>query len=55
MWWDAEALIEAKKLNYEIMNIPVTWVESKFTKLNIKRELGILYYMFKKRLNLWMN
>jgi glycosyltransferase involved in cell wall biosynthesis len=53
MWWDAEALIEAQRLGYFIATIPVTWTESKWTKLNFKRELGILYYMIKKRIELW--
>ena len=54
MWWDAEALIEAQKLDYPIASIPVTWTESKWTTLNFKREIGILYYMIKKRIELWI-
>jgi glycosyltransferase involved in cell wall biosynthesis len=55
MWWDAEALVEAQKLGYEIRTIPVKWKESKWTKLNFKREIGIIKYMLKKRWHDWIN
>lgn len=45
MWWDAEMLIYAEKLNYQIKSIPVKWVEGGKTALNPKREMKIILYM----------
>ena len=47
MWWDAEMLIYAEKLNYNIKVIPVKWVEASTTALNPKRELKIIFHMIK--------
>lgn len=55
MWADAEMLIWAIKNGIEIKQIPVKWKESKFTKLNYRREFGIILYSLWFRLGLWMN
>lgn len=55
MWADAEMLIWARKCEIDIKTIPVTWTESKFTKLNFKREFKILLYSLCFRLRLWIN
>lgn len=44
MWADAEMIIWARKLGINVQSIPVTWKESRFTKLNYRREFGILLY-----------
>jgi glycosyltransferase involved in cell wall biosynthesis len=45
MWWDAEMLIYAERLGYNIKRIPVKWTEGAVTKLQVKRELNIMSYM----------
>jgi dolichyl-phosphate beta-glucosyltransferase len=47
MWWDAEMLIYAERLGYDIKRIPVKWTEGTVTKLQPKRELNIIFYMLK--------
>jgi arabinofuranan 3-O-arabinosyltransferase len=55
MWADAEMLIWARNLGLEIKQIPVTWIESRFTKLNYKRECGIILYSLWFRISQWIN
>jgi len=55
MWWDAEMLIYAERLGYKIKRIPVKWVEEKWTKLRIKREINIILYAIKLMIRMkWM-
>jgi glycosyltransferase involved in cell wall biosynthesis len=55
MWADAEMLIWAKRLGIGIKSIPVTWTESKFSRLNYKREAGIILYSLLFRVKRWIN
>ena len=50
MYWDAEFLICAKKLEIPILEIPVKWQENKTSSLKITRDAKMLMYMVK----LWM-
>ncbi|MBU0957485.1 MAG: glycosyltransferase [Nanoarchaeota archaeon] len=49
MWWDAEMLIFAERLGYNIKRIPVKWIEGAGTTLRFGRELRMFFYM----INLW--
>lgn len=55
MWADAELIIWANTYGIGINQIPVTWTESKFSKLNIRRESKMLLYSLWFKLGQWIN
>lgn len=47
MFWDTEMWIYAQRLNYKILEIPVTWNAGAKSALRFKSELSMLKYIFK--------
>lgn len=51
-FWDAELLIRAQKHNLTIKELPVQWREGLKSSFKIRREIKIIYHMFKLKSNL---
>jgi len=52
-FWDAEFLIIAQAYGYKIAEFPVTWDSGKQSSFNVRRELRMITYIFRKAPFLW--
>ncbi len=47
MFWDSEMWVCAQKLNYKILEIPISWKAGQKSALRFKSELPLIWYAFK--------